>query len=120
MGAGARRKRAVVGMELRLLGRMPSQPGEPSGMLRDELRGRRASQARRPRRQDEGNGEPRPRAAVPAQMWEGRARSRNRCGRGEPGPGTDVGGGAPSPRTDVAPTSCATANATGHVAMLRY
>ena len=29
---------------------------------------------------------------VPAQMWRGRARSRRRCGRAEPGPGADVGG----------------------------
>jgi hypothetical protein len=29
---------------------------------------------------------------VPAQMWQGRAQSRRRCGRGEPSPGADVGG----------------------------
>jgi hypothetical protein len=34
---------------------------------------------------------------VPAQMWEGRAQSRRRCGRGEPSPGADVGGASPVP-----------------------
>jgi hypothetical protein len=34
---------------------------------------------------------------VPAQMWAGGAQSRRRCGRGEPSPGADVGGGSPVP-----------------------
>ena len=36
---------------------------------------------------------------LPAQMWEGRAQSRSRCGRGEPAPGADVGdrGAGPVP-----------------------
>ena len=32
---------------------------------------------------------------VPVQMWAGRAQSRCRCGRGEPGPGADVAGASP-------------------------
>ena len=50
-------------------------------------------------------GEPTPGADVagvsplPAQMWQGRAQVRNRCGRGrvEPSPGANVAGGGPSP-----------------------
>jgi hypothetical protein len=34
---------------------------------------------------------------VPAQMWQGGAQSRRRCGRGEPSPGADVAGGSPVP-----------------------
>ena len=32
---------------------------------------------------------------VPAQMWEGWAQSRRRCGRGVPSPGADVAGVSP-------------------------
>jgi hypothetical protein len=34
---------------------------------------------------------------VPVQMWQGRALSRCRCGRGGPCPGADVGGVSPVP-----------------------
>jgi hypothetical protein len=34
---------------------------------------------------------------VPVLMWEGRAQSRCRCGRGEPSPGADEGGVSPVP-----------------------
>ncbi len=34
-------------------------------------------------------------------MWRGRAQSRRRCGRDEPKPGVDHGGGEPSPGADV-------------------
>jgi hypothetical protein len=34
---------------------------------------------------------------VPVQMWQGRAQSRCRCGRGEPGPGADAAGVSPVP-----------------------
>ena len=34
---------------------------------------------------------------VPVQMWQGRAQSRCRCGRGEPSPGADVAGVSPVP-----------------------
>jgi hypothetical protein len=34
---------------------------------------------------------------VPVQMWQGRAQSRCRCGRGEPSPGADVAGASPVP-----------------------
>ncbi len=34
---------------------------------------------------------------VPAQMWQGWAQSRRRCGRGEPSPGADVEGVSPVP-----------------------
>ena len=38
---------------------------------------------------------------VPAQMWQGRARSRRRSARGEPSPGADVGTVEPGPGADV-------------------
>ena len=34
-------------------------------------------------------------------MWEGRAQSRCRCGRGEPSPDADVARGEPNPGADV-------------------
>ena len=38
-------------------------------------------------------------------MWQGRAQSRCRCGRGEPSPGADVAAGEPNPSADVAGAS---------------